>query len=66
MWDNPPPHLVPESTAPLTRLEIEEAITHLRATMRRAPRVMAERYHRQLDDLLEQWITAALEESLDN
>lgn len=60
----PPPHEPP--TAPLTRAEVEEAISHVRATMRRAPKVMAERYHAQLDDLLEQWQTASLEESLTN
>ena len=48
----------------LTRVEIEEAITHVRATMKRAPKMMAERYHWQLDLLLDQWVTAVLEESV--
>lgn len=54
----------PEPEPPLSRGEVEEAIRNLRATMNRAPQVMAERYHHQLDGLLEQWLTATLEETL--
>lgn len=62
LWPGtPPPHKEP--VAPLTRAEIEEAICHLRATMLRAPKVMSERYHKQLDDLLDQRDAAVLEET---
>lgn len=56
----------PEPEAPLTRAEVEEAIRNMRATMKRAPSVMSERYHQQLDALLDQWDTAVWEESLND
>lgn len=64
MWVTPPPHNLPEPVAPLTRAEVEEAIQHLRATQMRGPESMRERYSAKLDELLEQWETARLEEAL--
>lgn len=56
--------VTPEPVAPLTRLEIEEAIAHMRATQKRAPKAFSERYSAKLDDLLDQWVTAVLEEAI--
>lgn len=56
--------VVPEPVAPLTRLELEEAMRHLRETQKRGPKSMHERYSGRLDDLLDQWVTACLEETL--
>lgn len=38
-----------------TRAEIEEAFVHLRASQRRAPAYMTERYHERYNALLLAW-----------
>lgn len=41
-----------------TRAEIAEAMAHLRAAQKRAPKVMADRYSAMLDELLTDWEAA--------
>lgn len=38
-----------------TRAEIEECLLHLRDAQKRAPVVMAERFHAKYDALLDEW-----------
>jgi hypothetical protein len=53
-WQTPPPHPVRVGDE-ATRAEIEECLLHLRDAQRRAPMVMAERFHAKYDALLTDW-----------
>jgi len=56
-WVKPPPHIL--VTDETTRAELEEAMRHVRASQKRAPQAMQERYSARLDALLAEWMRAA-------
>jgi hypothetical protein len=56
--------VAPEPVVPLTRADVEAKIIQKRADQQRAPQAFQASYSAQLDDLLEDWRAAVLEEAI--